>query len=277
MKLFFKRVFRPLKPDSGFIIAWKLLILCMIVVQCVLSTYILSFLPDEELDYSTPMVLMDLIFDIIYLFDILLNFRTAFYHRGELCLDSSKIATNYLHSFFLFDVISLVSIFGRTTVDHSYKAFILFDLLRIVHIPRITAKMQDYFQFSRQISSIFHLFKLCCAIIVFAHWWACCLFSIAKDDPAPNSWILEAGLDPSNISEVYVASMYWSIATMATIGYGDIHPVTYRERILSIVIMIASSIIFGYILSSIGSVMSEIGAFNSESRYILIISEVLIW
>lgn len=242
------------------------MILAVIVVQCILSTYIISFLPDEQLDYSTSIVLADLIFDIIYFFDILLNFRTAFYHRGELCMDSSKIASNYLRSFFAFDILSLISIFGLASVDHAYKPFILFDLLRIINIPRITTKIQDYFQFPRQISSLFQLFRLCCAIVVFAHWWACCLYAISLDDPDPNSWIIEAGLSTKPIKEIYVASLYWSIATMATIGYGDIHPVTYRERILSIVIMIASSIIFGYILSSIGSLMTEIGAFNSESR-----------
>ena len=55
-------------------------------------------------------------------------------------------------------------------------------------------------------------------------------------------------------------------ATMSTVGYGDITPQTTKERLLTIVIMICSSIVFGYLLSSIGNLLSELTAFSSEAR-----------
>jgi len=53
---------------------------------------------------------------------------------------------------------------------------------------------------------------------------------------------------------------------MVTVGYGDFVPITRREKILHIFIMIVSSVMFGYILSSIGSLIIEISNYSSESR-----------
>lgn len=36
-------------------------------------------------------------------------------------------------------------------------------------------------------------------------------------------------------SEIYFTSFYWFVCTMSTLGYGDIVPVTYEERIFVII------------------------------------------
>lgn len=268
-RLLFKKFLLPWNPDSIFVICWKTLILVAIIVQCFFSTYTLAFYSDDDNDSREHLMTLDLMIDLLYAFEIFCNFRTAFYTQGELCTDSKEIAKNYLKSTFIIDIASEISLLGRLNQDSTLKFLVLFDLLRVLHLPRIIGRLEDYIQFSRMVSSMLQLVKLIMAIVVFAHWWACCIFSITKvDPPGSMNWIVESGLDSSNIGEIYVASMYWSIATMTTIGYGDIHPTTYKERVLCIVIMIASSVIFGYILNSIGSLLNEINAFHSESRYI---------
>lgn len=52
-----------------------------------------------------------------------------------------------------------------------------------------------------------------------------------------SSWF---GIDPAEIKEwgafeKYVRSMYWSMATFATVGYGDISPVTTAEQVYTVV------------------------------------------
>ena len=233
-------------------------------------------MPDQDLDMSNPVMNFDMAIDFVYAIDILMNFKIAFYHHGELCQDRSEIAAHYLRSGFALDIISEISLIGRFT-EH-FKALILLDLLRMLRVPHLVAKIEDYFQFSRQVSSVFQLFKLISAIVIFAHWCGCILYYVAiSDTSSPVNWITEAGLPMDNLKEIYVASLYWSIATMATIGYGDIHPTTYKERILSIIIMLCSSVIFGYILSSIGTLLIEINAFNSDARYSFIRSLYLVF
>lgn len=260
-----RSLFEPWKPDSVTIMVWKMVILCLMFIQCFFSTYIIAFLPSSDRDFDEPIVLIDIIIDVIYAIDIFLNFRIAFYHQGELCLESSEIARNYIKSYFVFDLISMLSIIGRISLNNPLRVLVLVVLLRIVHLPQLLAKIEDYFQFSRQISSLYQLGKLVMAIILFAHWCGCILYSIARVETGP-TWITAAGLNSNDLDEIYVACLYWAIATMATIGYGDIHPTTFKERIISITIMIASSIIFGYILSSIGALLLEINAFNTAQR-----------
>ena len=54
-------------------------------------------------------------------------------------------------------------------------------------------------------------------------------------------------LDTSN-SEKYVNALYWSITTMATVGYGDIRPVTTIEYIVVIFCEIVAGVVFAYII-----------------------------
>ena len=49
----------------------------------------------------------------------------------------------------------------------------------------------------------------------------------------------------------YISALYFSITTMITIGYGDIHSQSSPEMIFSVFAMIFASAVFGYSMSSI--------------------------
>ena len=68
--------------------------------------------------------------------------------------------------------------------------------------------------------------KLMFITIVCAHWMACLFYKVAKhaENSMFASWITNAGIADSTIQEKYVYSLYWTITTMATVGYGDIKP-----------------------------------------------------
>lgn len=49
----------------------------------------------------------------------------------------------------------------------------------------------------------------------------------------------------------YITAFYFSITTMITVGYGDISPNTNLEMLFGIIVMVLSSGIFGYSMSSL--------------------------
>merc|ERR1712137_475599 len=55
----------------------------------------------------------------------------------------------------------------------------------------------------------------------------------------------------------YIASIYWAITTMTTVGYGDIIPNNDIERVYAAAAIMIGATVFGYIIGSIASLASH--------------------
>lgn len=112
------------------------------------------------------------------------------------------------------------------------------------------------------------LINLIATITVIAHFFGCLFYYIAArvEETGKQTWISKNSyLDASN-AEKYVISLYFSFITMITVGYGDITPVSYEERIFVIIMTIFSCGIFGFVVSSIGNLFSQIQIKNAEYK-----------
>eukprot|EP00835_Amoeboradix_gromovi_P000541 NODE_19_length_39463_cov_0.396073.p9 type:complete len:394 gc:universal NODE_19_length_39463_cov_0.396073:3001-4182(+) len=61
--------------------------------------------------------------------------------------------------------------------------------------------------------------------------------------------------------DLVVYSLYWTVTTMTTTGYGDIHPENTYERMFASTLMVMGVILYGYIGGGIASILS-----NMDSR-----------
>lgn len=255
---------KPFKPDSPFIILWKSILLLAILADVFISTYLATFPANYETGDEDTLLIFCYISDFLYFFEILLSFRTCYYERGELICKPSKIAYRYVRTTFILDIISMLTILNYI-LPHN-KVFLLLSLVRLYKLPMITALLEDYFQFSWYVHSTIQVLKLAVALFLFAHFCGCILYAIAKGEDEPETWITVNGLEGASGGKIYVSSLYWAVTTMSTVGYGDIHAVTDREKVMAVFLMIASSIIFGYIISTIGSIVREMDVSSSETR-----------
>ena len=57
--------------------------------------------------------------------------------------------------------------------------------------------------------------------------------------------------------DLYLASLYFIITTLSTVGFGDIVPVNDTERALCIVIMIVGVFFYSYTIGSITAIMTQ--------------------
>jgi len=79
---------------------------------------------------TTPSVLsiIDMFVDIMFIADILINFRTTYLHNGEVVSDPRKIAVNYIKSWFLIDAAAAIPfdllLYGTGTSDVS-RSFLI--------------------------------------------------------------------------------------------------------------------------------------------------------
>jgi hypothetical protein len=59
-------------------------------------------------EFANPLWTVDLIVDIMFMADILINFRTTYIHDGEIVTEPKKIALNYATGWFIIDGIAAI-------------------------------------------------------------------------------------------------------------------------------------------------------------------------
>ena len=78
---------------------------------------------------ADPLVIIDLLVDLMFIADILINFRTTYLHNGEVVTNQKKIAINYVKGWFVIDTIAAIPfdllLFGSGTTDVSIVFIIL--------------------------------------------------------------------------------------------------------------------------------------------------------
>ncbi|XP_022838288.1 Two pore domain potassium channel domain, partial [Ostreococcus tauri] len=58
-------------------------------------------------------------------------------------------------------------------------------------------------------------------------------------------------------SHMYVASLFWAVQTLTTVGYGNVVPTTVAERVVAILVMITGGFVFSAIISGVNMTMDE--------------------
>ena len=260
------RVLGVWMPDHIAVVLWKGLMLILIIAQICFSTYIVCFLPPWERNFKNPIFVMDFIGDLLFIVEILTQFQIAFYSQGELRIYRSQIIANYLGSTFLWDMISMLSLIGRYLSDSAWVNLLLVVNIRIYKLWPNMSTIEDFFQFSKEMSATLRVVKLIVVICLFAHYCACILYSLTKIEDADVSWIHKIGSDMDH-AELYMVSLYSSVFLMSTGGFGDVIHQTQLERGVYVAVMIANSIIFGYILSVIGNLLIEVSAYSTEAKH----------
>lgn len=85
------------------------------------------------------------------------------------------------------------------------------------------------------------------------------------DDFAPNTWVARLNIRDESALTQYIASYYWSMQTLTTVGYGDIPPVTDPERIINVLWMMTGVFFYSF---TIGNLSNIIGNIDKTSEYI---------
>lgn len=70
------------------------------------------------------------------------------------------------------------------------------------------------------------------------------------------SWILSNDLLDATIYEKYISALYFIVATITTVGYGDISACSHIEQAFCIVLMIIGVISYSTAISSFMSIMN---------------------
>ena len=88
-------------------------------------------------------------------------------------------------------------------------------------------------------------------------------FSAKMVDFEPNTWVVRYKLIDSDNQTKYLTAIYWAITTAATVGYGDIVPLTQLEVVLAIMWMVIGVGFYSFTVGSLSSFMMSIDTRDS--------------
>uniref|UniRef100_A0A9I9CHG2 Cyclic nucleotide-binding domain-containing protein n=1 Tax=Cucumis melo TaxID=3656 RepID=A0A9I9CHG2_CUCME len=235
---------------------WQTFLVVLVVYSAWVSPFELAF----KKVATGSLLPVDLVVDAFFAIDIVLTFFVAYLDKGTYLLvdDHKKIALRYLTSLgFPMDVAStlpfqvIYRIFtGRM---HRSEAFGFLNLLRFWRLRRVSqlfTRLEKDIRFSYFYT---RLAKLICVTLLAVHTAGCFYYWLAvhhKD--SENTWI---GIEVEDFQSRsiwlgYTYSIYWSIVTLTTVGYGDLHAVNLGEKIFSICYMLCNIGLTSYLIGN---------------------------
>ena len=233
--------------------------LIMIVSICFLFSIELCFEIDPFEIPSFSTIIKTLAF-FLYFIDILLKFHTSYYECGLCVTDSQKIFQNYLRKTFICDFLSLLSIFLSFFNNHKISFFKILFIFSYYNIRNLYKTLRDQWK----TGDFFELILLLCRLICIAHFVACIWHALGyyKLDAETISWIDE--YRGYNWNGRYLVSLYWSITTLCTVGYGDITPKNLLEMWYVSCIMLLGTLVFGYSINYVGTLIHRMDERGKE-------------
>ena len=226
------------------------------------ETYNVAFSKGGLYPYNDASSIIEYLLVSIFFIDIFVNFRLAYYddEQGHYILDGTLIARNYVSYTFWIDVIGvfpfyavLLAMFNQLGQDTKLSQFLA--LVRLVRMVRLR-RMQLVFeilQYNPNISLMWlTLTRNFCFALVWSHFAACVMYFIARQyDFDPDQTWIGGSLEGLNGRERYLTSLYWSVTTFTTVGYGDFSPVNSVEQVWGMMYMLSNIILQAWVIGSI--------------------------
>ena len=134
-----------ISPNSNVKFLWEIIIFFIIIYFVVILTLQFAFSQNLEV-FMNISAFYSLI--LVLLFDILINLNSAYYYKGNIENNRSKIIVNFFKNNFLVEFISFLSIFSALYNANSYEYFnnMLF-LVKLGRTSMIIKKIEERFDF----------------------------------------------------------------------------------------------------------------------------------
>ena len=75
------------------------------------------------------------------------------------------------------------------------------------------------------------------------------------DEDSKNNWLFMKNFTDRPAEDIYVTSIYFTVTTVLTVGYGDISPFNNIEKFFCIILMVFGVISFSYSTGALSTII----------------------
>uniref|UniRef100_UPI00358FCF04 potassium voltage-gated channel subfamily H member 6 n=1 Tax=Myxine glutinosa TaxID=7769 RepID=UPI00358FCF04 len=285
---------------SPFKAVWDWLILLLVIYTAIFTPFSAAFLLNDpqtawhrkHCTYACdPLSIVDLLVDIMFIIDILINFRTTYVNANdEVVSKPGKITVHYFKGWFLIDMVAAIPfdflIFGSGSNEvsklvhgASCETTILIGLLktaRLLRLVRVARKLDRYSEYGAAV-----LFLLMCTFALIAHWLACIWYAIGNVERTymlhKIGWLDSLGrqihkpyntADPTagpGVKDRYITALYFTFSSLTSVGFGNVSPNTNSEKIFSICVMLIGALMYASIFGNVSAIIQRL--YTGTARY----------
>ncbi|CAM9091735.1 unnamed protein product [Chrysoparadoxa australica] len=247
---------------------WDILVMTMTIFMAIFTPVRVAFL-----DHTQSSGVIDVGIDIIQGMDMILRFRTAY----EITTANTTrvwvtmpdaIGMNYLKGWLIIDVLSTIPFYLVSTPNSWSQVIGSLKLLRVLHLKELGKLMRRLTESAAAGRScvklnprlmqllggvprwVWDLLQVFATIYYCAHIFGCVWWATSRYNEG-DSWWAADGLTTGELRSLYLASVYWALTTITTVGYGDISPTNDYERWIACITMVCGTTMFSYIIGSV--------------------------
>uniref|UniRef100_A0A672RY72 Voltage-gated inwardly rectifying potassium channel KCNH2 n=1 Tax=Sinocyclocheilus grahami TaxID=75366 RepID=A0A672RY72_SINGR len=268
---------------SPFKAVWDWVILLLVIYTAIFTPYSAAFLLSDEEEaamqrcgYScSPLNVVDLMVDIMFVVDIVINFRTTYVNSNdEVVSQPGRIAIHYFKGWFLIDMVAAIP-FDLLIYRSTTTLIGLLKTARLLRLVRVARKLDRYSEYGAAV-----LFLLMCTFALIAHWLACIWYAIGnveRSGPSRIGWLDSLGeqlgkpyniTNPSSgpsIKDKYVTALYFTFSSLTSVGFGNVSPNTNSEKIFTICVMLIGALMYASIFGNVSAIIQRL--YSGTARY----------
>nr|XP_056711471.1 potassium voltage-gated channel subfamily H member 3 [Euleptes europaea] len=282
---------------------WDGLILLATLYVAVTVPYSACFsgTKDEGLSEAAraPPSVCDLSVEILFILDIVLNFRTTFVSKsGQVVFDPRAIFLHYLTRWFVLDLLAALpfDLLYAFKVNVYFGAHLL-KTVRLLRLLRLLPNLDRYSQYSAVVLTL-----LMTVFALLAHWVACIWYFIGQREveSSPSQlpgigWLQELArrletpyylvqrnssseedsanrtAPPMNgstwelvggpsLRSAYITSLYFALSSLTSVGFGNVSANTDSEKIFSICTMLVGALMHAVVFGNVTAIIQRMYA-----------------
>ncbi|KAL4499232.1 hypothetical protein ABPG72_006818 [Tetrahymena utriculariae] len=249
---FFLKLKNPIPvilPYYQSLLIWELFLVIFIFINVIKIPYEISFLQGNFFEHNLSFVSR-----VVFGLNTLIIMNTAYYENGIIQENRSSIMLHFMKYHLAVEFITNSCLWFNPFGIQILR--VLF-MLKVITFYDIIEKFTESVQFSPKYNLCIKLATLLVEVIILCHIFACIWYSLGlyqENNGIYQNWLRSQNLEDQLVRTKYISSLYFSVVTIGTIGYGDILPQNEIERGVLAGMAIMTCGIFAYILSNIQNV-----------------------